>query len=67
MKLGAKIRDPGKTVDFPDSFRINNKSEAIDVLDIILLAQTQDDLSYTIAIDTPLKALKAAIKGKDWG
>jgi hypothetical protein len=62
LKLGGEIKDPSHVVNFPDTFRINNKGEALDVLDIIILAQTKDDLDYTVNIDTPLKAIKAAIK-----
>jgi hypothetical protein len=62
LKLGGEIKDPSHVVNFPDTFSINNKGEALDILDIIILAQTEDDLDYTVNIDTPLEALKAAIK-----
>jgi hypothetical protein len=57
LKLGGKI-SPLQVVNFPDSFRINNKGEAIDVLDILTLEQT----AYAMNVEVPLKALKAAIK-----
>jgi hypothetical protein len=62
LKLGGEIKDPSHVVNFPGTFRINDKSEALDVLDIIILAQTKDDLDYTLNIDTPLIALRTAIK-----
>ena len=62
LRLGGEIKDPSQVVSFPGTFRINNKSEALDVLDIMILAQTRGDLCYSVDPDEPLKALKAAIK-----
>jgi len=59
LKMGGQI-DEGQCVDFPDTFRINNKSEALEAIEVILLSQTP--FSYAVDIETPLKAIKGAIK-----
>ncbi|MDR3020926.1 MAG: hypothetical protein LBU66_08515 [Treponema sp.] len=55
--LGGVIKYPMQTVIFPRSFRINNKTEALNLLDVLTAC-----LGYTVHIDKPLNALKTAIK-----
>jgi len=57
-KLGGTIKLPAWIVIFPETFRINNKSEAIDLLDIIIQGK---ECSFN-SLDILLEALKAAIK-----
>ena len=64
--LGGTI-SKGLVVDFPDAMQINNRQEALSVLEILRYA---DDLtmpstqqkSYTVSLDPPLDALISAIK-----
>jgi hypothetical protein len=61
-KLGGTAH-PFGTVDFPESLRINNKKEAIDLLDILINSSNlTDGIEYSVTLDEPLKALRAAIK-----
>jgi hypothetical protein len=60
-KLGGTIKLPTWIVIFPETFRINNKSEAIDLLDIIIQGKKCSFNSFDIL----LEALKAAIKRGD--
>jgi len=61
-KLGGTI-DPYGIVDFPDTLRITTKQEALDLLDVLIYADddTENGLGFTVTMDTPFKALKAAI------
>ncbi|MCL2186814.1 MAG: hypothetical protein FWB86_13330 [Treponema sp.] len=60
-KLGGKIKLPAWIVIFPEMFRINNKSEAIDLLDVIIQGK---ECSFN-SLDILLEALKEAIKRGD--
>jgi hypothetical protein len=60
IKLGGIISDPSCEVSFPDKFRINNKVEALDVLDILI--QDVHPAIYSVEDMVPLQALKTAIK-----
>lgn len=59
--LGGTIEDPQCCVEFPDSLRIDTKKEALDLMSV-LIHDSYPDNSYSIAIDTPYKALKEFIK-----
>ena len=52
-------------MDFPDTLRITTKGEALDLLDVLIYADddTEKGFSFTVNLDTPFKALKAAIEG----
>jgi hypothetical protein len=61
-KLGGII-DNGCCVDFPKTLRIKSKQEAIDIIDVMRYGQyIEDGPQYTVSIDIPFDALKAAIK-----
>jgi len=55
--MGGVVTYPMQSLHFPRKFRINSKEEAIDLLDVLTARK-----GYTISIDKPLQALKAAIK-----
>ena len=59
FKLGGKISRLGE-VTFPHSFCIKTKSEAIDLLDVLVNDPPEGSL-YAIHVGVPCRALKAAI------
>jgi hypothetical protein len=65
IKFGGVIKYPSCLVSFPAPLRVETRSDAIDLLDIMRYG---NDLSgkapqeYTVDLDQPLEALKAAIK-----
>ena len=59
-RLGGEI-DSTCIVDFPDTLRINNREDAIDLLNV-LLPESKRVESFTVNLDTPIRALKAAIE-----
>jgi len=60
-KLGGKIKDLSRCVDFPRTLRINSKAEALDLLDILIHDQHPSG-TFTVSFDEPFKALRATIK-----
>ena len=54
--LGGTVEFPAWLVSFPETLRINTKSQAIDLLDIIIHGKE----AVFIRLDIPLEALKAA-------
>jgi len=62
-KYGGEISQ-GRRVEFPDTLRINNRQEAIDVLDILINDQDSQGNIFTIELDVLLLALKKAFKQK---
>ena len=68
MRLGGKIE--GGHVSFPGGFRIKNKDDALDALDIMLLVVVEtaeggavsSDYAKSVDFVEPLAALKAAIE-----
>ena len=62
-RLGGNIIYPSCIVDFPNP-RIETKKDALDLLDILRTASQLGDTSreYTVNLDEPLDAIKAAIK-----
>jgi predicted RNA-binding protein len=50
------------SVDFPDTLRINTKSEALDLLDILINNKDREENIYTIDLDPPLIAIREALK-----
>ena len=63
LKLGGTIKEPALIVDFPDTLRINSKSEAVDLMEILINNYyPQSRNIYTVDLDVPLMALKRAIK-----
>jgi len=62
-KLGGTI-DPYGIVDFPDTLRITTKREALDLLDVLIYADddTEKGMGFTVTLDTPFNALRAAIE-----
>ncbi|MDR0496624.1 MAG: hypothetical protein LBH42_03315 [Treponema sp.] len=59
-KYDGKITESG-SVNFPKTLRIKTKSEALDLLDI-LIHDEHSDLIYMISPDEPLMALRKAIQ-----
>jgi len=55
-RLGGVITPIG-VVDFPDTLRINNKKDALDLMDVLI--NTGD---FTVSLDTPFEKLREAIK-----
>ena len=49
------------TVDFPDTLRINNKEDALDLLRV-LYQEGAEIAHFTVIMETPIKALMTAIK-----
>jgi len=62
-KFGGKI-DQQHCVEFPDTLRINNRQEAIEVLDILINDEDSQGHVYTMELDTLFLALKNAFKRK---
>jgi len=54
--LGGAISSVG-VVNFPDTLRINNKKDALDLMDVLI--NTGD---FTVSLDTPFEKLREAIK-----
>jgi len=61
FKYGGAISDPGCCVDFPDTLRITTKSEALDLLDI-MIHDVHPPRTYTVSLDPLFRALRAAVK-----
>jgi len=62
-KYGGEISQ-GRSVEFSGTLRINNRQEAIDVLDILINDQDSQGNVFTIELDVLLLALKKAFKQK---
>ena len=64
-RLGGTIDYPSCIVDFPNP-RIETKKDALDLLDVLRNANCFDGwesgVQYTVNLDKPLDAIKAAIK-----
>jgi hypothetical protein len=62
-RLGGIIDYPSCIVDFPNP-RIETKKDALDLLSVLRNANCLDDCDtqYIVNLDTPLDALKTAIK-----
>jgi hypothetical protein len=63
IKFGGEIKEPSCLVSFPNTICVETQSDAIDLLDIMRYGNDLSDTSteYTVDLDTPLEALKAAI------
>jgi hypothetical protein len=63
LSMGGKMTKTG-LMDFPKTLRIKNKKEAIKIIDIMRYCNDLEDgpVEYALSLDTPLEALKAAIK-----
>jgi hypothetical protein len=63
-RLGGEIDYPSCIVDFPSLCCIETKKDVIDLLDVLRNANSLDgcERQYTVNLDVPLDALKAAIK-----
>jgi len=61
-KLGGVITNTC-CIDFPKTLQIKNKSEAIDIVDIMRYCNDlEDGPEYALSLDIPLEKLKEAIK-----
>ena len=60
-RLGGEIGNPSCCVDFPDTLRITNKKDALDLLNI-LMGEGKEVEHFTITQEAPFKALMTAIE-----
>jgi len=60
-RLGGAITPIG-VVDFPDTLRISNKKDALNLLDVLINANDNLSGGFTVNLDTPFEKLKEAIK-----
>jgi len=61
IRLGGTI-EPCYVIKFPDTFRLNNKNDALDLMNILINYDDNQGNSYTVNLDEPLNALKIAIE-----
>ena len=64
-KLGGTVEWPSAVIKLPHSLRIKNKSEAINLLDILSNFLDNEGVTYQINEEIAFKALRRAIKRGD--
>ena len=61
-RLGGKVEYPACTIKFPGTFRLKNKSDALDLMDILINDKDTEGRDYTMNLTEPFNALRIAIK-----
>jgi len=62
QRLGGRLEYPAAIITFPHTLRINTKSEALDLLDVLFHSLDCEGITYQINNDIAYKALKTAIR-----